>query len=274
MFCVSCGFALPSDPIPGTADPLAAGEPEPAAGVLAASGSAPPAAVHPPADAPAASPDAQPDAASAPEPTGPIAGPLPARPSLAQLAALVVGVSLGVAAIAVALTLALAPPGPGPVASTDAGDLQVVEVANIRAEVPTTWAVVRRAGDTIAVHDQARRVLWLRSARLPTAISLDAIQEQALKRSRDGSPDARICAGPDGAPVPGGPADGRYFVICYTFIPQGGGPAVPLADAYYVGTESETATFMMQLTAVPEALEAFAGAVRQLPAPLWKLHGG
>ncbi len=249
MFCVSCGFALPPD----SATEEAA---SPVTGGRALSE----------VDGP---PPAQPGAVAArPAESN-------ARHSLAQLAALVVGVSLGVAAVAIAITLALVPPGPatgGPAGTV--GDLQVVEVANIRAEVPGAWTVVRRAGDTIAVHDQARRALWLRSALLPTAVSLDAIQEQSFKRARDGSPDAKICAGPDGAPVPGGPAEGRYYVICYTFIPQGGGPAVALADAFYVATGGASAIFMMQLTAVPEALEAFAGAVRQLPAPVWKLQGG
>lgn len=249
-FCVSCGFALPPESPVAVASPTAE--------------------VHgtPPDERPSAT-------ASHVQPGETLARQSLARHSLLQLAVLVVGVSIGVGAVAVALTLALTPPAVGTAGSSGAGgELQVVEVANIRAEVPKAWVVARRAGDTIAVHDQARRVLWLRSARLPTALSLDVIQEQALKRARNGSPDARVCAGPDTAPVPGGPADGRYFVICYTFIPQGGGPAVPLADAYYVGTGSAAATFMMQLTAAPEALEAFAGAVRQLPAPVWKLLGG
>lgn len=260
VFCVSCGFALPPESPAAVASPTAE--------------------VHgaPPDERPSATAShAQPDETIARQSLArhSLARHSLARHSLLQLAVLVVGVSIGVGAVAVALTLALTPPAVGTAGSSGAGgELQVVEVANIRAEVPKAWVVARRAGDTIAVHDQARRVLWLRSARLPAALSLDMIQEQALKRARNRSPDARVCAGPDGAPVPGGPADGRYFVICYTFIPQGGGPAVPLADAYYVGTGSAAATFMMQLTAAPEALEAFAGTVRQLPAPVWKLLGG
>lgn len=248
-FCVSCGFALPAEmPAPPPASPV------------------------PP---PAVQPDADTGVAAAPAvPAAPATARLFGGHSFVQLATLVVGTSLGVAAVAVALTLALAPQVAGSDGASGAGgELQVIEVANIRAEVPKAWAVVRRGADTIAVHDQARRVLWLRSARLPSAISLDRIQEEALKHARSGSPDAKVCAGPDNAPVPGGPAEGRYFVICYTFVPQGGGPAVPLADAFYVATGAERATFMMQLTAVPEALEAFAATVRQLPAPAWKLHG-
>jgi hypothetical protein len=114
--------------------------------------------------------------------------------------------------------------------------------------------------------------MWLRSALLPTPLTLDEIQSRFLDRTRNQSPDARVCAGPDTGALPGGPRDGRYFVICSTFVPQGGGPAVRLADAYYVGLWSGATVSVMQLTAVPAELEAFATEVQALPPPVWKLH--
>lgn len=254
VFCVSCGFSLPPvEPVTeAPASPASGGEATPA-------DDAPPLAAH-----------------AGPAETFATAAESTAHLPVAHLAALVVGVSLGVAAVAVALTLALAPPAPGTSGpSGTVGGLRVVEVENIRAEVPMAWDVVTRARDTIVVQDEARRALWLRSANLPTAIALDAIQERYLSKARDESPDARICAGPDVAAVPGGSPDGRYFVICSTFIQQGGGPAARLADAYYVAVGGASTTIVvMQLTAVPEALEAFAGVIRQLPVPVWKLLGG
>ena len=254
VFCVSCGFSLP--PV----EPVTEVPASPAVDGGAASA----------VDAPPPAGQAGPVAPAATEAES------IAHLPMAHLAALVVGVSLGVAAVAVALTLALAPPAPetgGP--SGPAVGLRVVEVENIRAEVPMAWDVLTRARDTIVVQDEAKRALWLRSANLPTAIALDAIQERYLGRARDESPDARICAGPDAAAVPGGSPEGRYFVICSTFIQQGGGPAARLADAYYVAIGGASTTIVvMQLTAAPEALEAFAGVIRQLPVPVWKLLGG
>jgi len=64
-------------------------------------------------------------------------------------------------------------------------------------------------------------------------------------------------------------------VICYTFIPQGGGLAASLSDAYYVGLDASGSTVVvMQLTASPSTIDEFAATIRQLPAPRWKLLGG
>ena len=270
VFCGTCG-----SPQPVHAQAAAAVAPSPS--VVAA-----PTPAVPGAAAVAAAPPPPPAPAAPPAPVGPTTAPLvgsaaaPSAPRLPmpQLIGIVVGVSLGVGALAVAITLALSggdrPPGDDGLVT---GDLQVVEVENIRVEVPATWDVVTRARDTIAVEDPSNRAMWLRSAILPTELSLDAIQERFLDRARDQSPDAKVCAGPETAALPGGPTDGRYFVICSTYIPQGGGPAVRLADAYYLGLFGGGLTVsMMQLTAVPESLEAFATEVRRLPLPEWKLH--
>ena len=132
--------------------------------------------------------------------------------------------------------------------------------------------MLSRSRDTIAVADRTGRTLWLRSAAVASAITLDTLQERFLTKARREAPDARICAGPETAMVPGGPTGGRYVVICSTFIPQGGGPAVRFADAYYIGLDGEgTTVFVMQLTASPESLQAFATAVQDLPPPVWKL---
>jgi hypothetical protein len=75
--------------------------------------------------------------------------------------------------------------------------------------------------------------------------------------------------------VPGGPPGGRYVVICSTYVPQGGGPAIRLADVLYIGLDDGAVTaFVMQLTAAPAAMEAFAKQVRSLPPPVWKLYDG
>ena len=261
LFCVSCGFR---QQVP--------------VGIAAA---AAPAAAAPAAAAPVAAPAAAgPAAAPAPlpyptSPTTPAA--TTSRLPMWQLVGAVVGASVGIAALAIAITFALSRGGP-PQDHTDpplSGDLKVVDVANIRAEVPIAWDLVKRARDTIVVKDSAGHLLWLRSATLPTAITLDAIQERFLEKARNQSPDAKICAGPDTAALPGGPAGGRYFVICSTYVPQGGGPAVRLADAYYLGLDgSALIASVMQLSAVPGAIEGFATEVRRLPPPVWKLYGG
>jgi hypothetical protein len=198
-----------------------------------------------------------------------------ARFSLPQLVALVVGASVAAGALAVAMTLVLSRGDPPPPDGGDppvTADLEVVETANIRAQVPIAWDVVTRARDTIVVEDPASRAMWLRSATVPAVLTLDQVQERFLDHARDQAPDARVCAGPETAAVPGGPLDGRFFVVCSTFIPQGGGPAVRLTDAYYVGIWGGSTVSVMQLTAVPNALEAFATEVRGLPPPEWKLH--
>jgi hypothetical protein len=244
VFCVSCGAT------------------QPVAATIDAIGPAP-------SPAPATPDTTQP-------PIGAAASESTVRLPILHLVGAVVGVSVGVAALAVALTIALSGAGPAP-GNEDppptSGDLKVVEVDNIRAEVPITWDVVTRARDTIVVEDPGSRALWLRSASLPAAITMEAIQERFLDKARGQSPDAKICAGPETAALPGGPAGGRYFVVCSTFIPQGGGPAVRLADAYYIGLDATSVTVaVMQLTAVPEALEAFATEIRRLPPPVWKLY--
>lgn len=264
-FCVTCGFPQQV--------PAPAGE----AVATSRSSAAPPTPAVPGAvgvAAAEATPTPGPGGAPTASPAGPATAPAAPRLPMLQLVGVVVGVSLGVGALAVAITLALSRGSQiGDQGQTTSGELQIVEVENIRVEVPATWDVVTRARDTIAVEDQSNRAMWLRSAILPTEMTLDAIQERFLKRARGQSPDARICAGPDAAALPGGPTDGRYFVICSTYIPQGGGPAVRLADAYYVGLRGGGGTVsVMQLTAVPEALEAFATDVRRLPPPVWKLH--
>ncbi len=248
-FCRSCGTSLR---VPNAVNPSA----------TPASGAAPTSPVSDTAAmAPATAPGTHPEASI--------------RMPVTRLIAIVVGASLVVAAIAVALTFLLAAPpaSGGPTPGT--GNLQVVDVQYIRAEVPASWDVRIRARDTVAVEDPASRALWLRSAGLPTAITMDRIQERFLDKARRESPDAAVCAGPETAAVPGGPTDGRYFVICSTFVPQGGGRAVRLADAYYLGLDGPATTvFVLQLTAVPEDLEAFASTVRGLPPPAWKLYGG
>jgi hypothetical protein len=155
-----------------------------------------------------------------------------------------------------------------------AGDLKAIDVANIAVEVPTAWNVVRQNPDTIGVADERARVLWLRSGTVSEAFTLESLQQRLLDNFSAEAPDARICAGPEGATVPGAPQQGRYFVICYTFIPQGGGRAARLADAYYVGLDGAgTTVVVMQLTASEESLDDFAASVRQLPPPRWKLLG-
>ena len=179
-----------------------------------------------------------------------------------------------VAAIALGISIIATGPGGSQTSETpSSGDRQIVEVQNIHAEVPANWDVLKRAQDTIAVDDRAGRALWLRSASLPSTITLDTVQERFLDKARQEAPDAKICAGPETALVPGGPVGGRYLVICSTLIPQGGGPVVRLADAFYIGVDETGMTvFVIQLTATPESLQAFATTVRVLPPPTWKLY--
>ncbi|HUQ44602.1 MAG TPA: zinc ribbon domain-containing protein [Candidatus Limnocylindria bacterium] len=266
VFCVQCGTPQPPAPSAGPAVPSAP---------LVAPVVTPPAVVIAPAAA----------AATVPPPVATIVGsPSAGRIGLAlpRLIALAVGVAVGVGALAVAITIALTPPGgkPGPGngqgsgngTPAASGDLEVVDVQNIGAQVPIAWDVVTRARDTIVVEDPASHALWLRSAPLPVALSYADIQQRFLDRARNQSPDAKVCAGPETAAVPGGPTDGQYFVICSTLVPQGGGQAVRLADAYYVGLDGAGVNVaVMQLTAVPEGLEGFATAIRALPPPNWKL---
>lgn len=163
----------------------------------------------------------------------------------------------------------------GPSDPPAAGDLKIVDVANISVEVPAAWTVVKQDPDTIGVADLSARGLWLRSGSVAEAFTLDRLQQKLFDKLGEESPDARICAGPEASQVRGGPTEGRYFVICYTFVPQGGGQAARLADAYYVGLDTPgTTVFVMQLSASPATLEEFATGVRRLPAPQWKLFGG
>ncbi len=249
-FCVACGTAL-SVPRSASEHPSAA-----------------------PAPAPAASAVARPDPASMP-----VQVPARGRTSPLQLLASVVGVSIGVAALAIAASIALSGnEDPGTADGTTpppSSQTQVVDVLNIRAEVPATWSVVTRARDTIVVEDEASHALWLRSAGLPGPITFEQIQQRYLDKARGQSPDAKVCAGPETASLPGGPKGGRYLVICSTYVPLGGGPVVRLADVLYLGLDDGAVTvFVMQLTAVPTAIEAFATQVRALPPPVWKLYGG
>ena len=63
----------------------------------------------------------------------------------------VVGVSIGVAALAIAVSIALRTgdePGPGDSGTgTTSSGTQIVDVLNIRVEVPAPWLVVTRAKD-------------------------------------------------------------------------------------------------------------------------------
>lgn len=196
---------------------------------------------------------------------------LGARPNIVSL---MVAAMIVIAAIAFAISLLLGgrnqpPTSDGPQSTTDR---KVIDVQNIKAEVPADWDVLTRSGDTIAAKDRTGRTLWLRSASVLTTISLDSILERFLDKAKREAPDAKICAGPETAVVPGGPVGGRYAVICSTFIPQGGGPATRFADAYYIGLDGgATKVFVMQLTATPETLPAFASTVHELPPPVWKL---
>ena len=160
-----------------------------------------------------------------------------------------------VAAIALGISIIATGPGGSQTSETpSSGDRQIVEVQNIHAEVPANWDVLKLAQDTIAVDDRAGRALWLRSASLPSTITLDTVQERFLEKARQEAPDAKICAGPETALVPGG-------------------PVVRLADAFYIGVDETGMTvFVIQLTATPESLQAFATTVRVLPPPTWKLY--
>ena len=191
-----------------------------------------------------------------------------------NVVSLMVALMIVVAAIALAISILLAggdhPPTTDGTSTTAAR--QVIDVQNIKAEVPGDWDILTRSGDTIAAKDRTGRTLWLRSAVLLTSTTLDAVLDRFLDKARHEAPDAKICAGPETAVVPGGPVGGRYAVICSTFIPQGGGPAARFADAYYIGLDGEaTNVYVMQLTASPESLQAFATTVRDLPPPVWKL---
>lgn len=214
-----------------------------------------------------------------PEPATAVDGPhataVVATPgSPANVVNLMVAAMIVIAAIAFGITILLAgrdqPPTSDGTPST--AGRQVIDVQNITAEVPGDWDVLTRSGDTIAAKDRAGRTLWLRSAGLLTATTLDTVLGRFLDKAGHEAPDAKVCAGPETAVVPGGPVGGRYAVICSTFIPQGGGPAVRFADAYYIGLDREaTKVFVMQLTATPESLQAFATTVHDLPPPVWKL---
>jgi hypothetical protein len=190
----------------------------------------------------------------------------------------IVAVLIVVAAVAMAASLLLTGgDGPGDGSHGASGQPiaggQTIDVQNIKAEVPSDWDVLVRAGDTIAVKDKSARTLWLRSAAVATPLTVDAIQQRFLDKAIRETPDARICAGPESAVVPGGPVGGKYLVICSTFIPQGGGPAARFADAYYIGVDATgTTAFVMQLTAGPEGIQPFAATVRALPPPVWKLY--
>lgn len=191
-----------------------------------------------------------------------------------NVVSLMVALMIVVAAIALAISILLAGRGQPPTTDdpSTTGARQVIDVQNIRAEIPHDWDVLTRSGDTIAAKDGAGRTLWLRSAGLASTITLDTVLDRFLDKARHEAPDAKICAGPETAVVPGGPVGGRYAVICSTFIPQGGGPAVRFADAYYIGLDhAGTNVFVLQLTATPENLQAFATTVHDLPPPVWKL---
>lgn len=270
-FCVACGTSLS---VPGPTPPP---ELAPATGPGAATGTA--------AALPYAAPGAPDPVMAPPVPVQSVVSGLQVqsaprdRTSALQLLASVVGISIGVAALAIAATISLSGKedgGPADDTTPPANSqTQVVDVLNIQAEVPATWSVVTRARDTIVVEDGASHALWLRSARLPGPITFDQIQQRYLDKARGQSPDAKVCAGPETAALPGGPTGGRYLVICSTYVPLGGGPAVRLADVLYVGLDDGAVTaFVMQLTAVPGAIEAFAAQVRALPPPVWKLYGG
>lgn len=255
VFCRTCGTSLAVRGAPGEqAKPEAAIPPPVTTGAVVSS-----------------PPLAQPPSASTPSAT-PATDHTTVRLPLRGLVAIVLGASALATAVALGVAVVLAP-APG---SNDdgivTGGLRTVEVEYIRAELPAEWDLVRRARYTIVSADRTSRTLWLRSAPVPAPMSIDDVQQRFLDRAQADSPDARICAGPETAAVPGGPTDGRYFVICSTFIPQGGGPAARLADAYYLGVGGDGLTVVtMQLTATPETLEGFAAQVRDLPPPVWKL---
>ncbi len=253
-FCHSCGASL-ADVFAVVTQPLPPPEPEPLAEPRPNPPPVPAAAAPPPAAPPV---DVRPDAS----------------PQIFRVVNLTVALMLVVASLGFGITLVLGG-GSQPPASSDTAPTtgrQVIDVKNIKVEIPADWDVLSRSGDTIAVADPTGRTLWLRSAAVTSALTLDTLQERFLDKARREAPDARICAGPEAAVVPGGPIGGRYVVICSTFIPQGGGPAVRFADAYYIGLDGQgTTVFVMQLTASPESLQGFATAVQGLPPPLWKL---
>ena len=194
----------------------------------------------------------------------------------------VAGAMMVFAGLAIAVAI-LGPPsappgdpgtGPGPTADPGGqpGVPRVIDVANISIEVPAAWRTVRADPDTVGVADQASNVLWLRSTVVGEAFTLDSLQQRLFERFTEQSPDASICAGPESAPLPGGPTSGRYFMICYTHIPLGGGVAARLSDAYYVAIDGAgTTVAVMQLTAPRARIDEFAISVRALPPPHWKL---
>jgi len=190
----------------------------------------------------------------------------------------VVAFLLIVAASAVVVTALLGrggsedPGGPGGEGGGNPGTLQTVDVRNISAQVPNAWGLLQRDPDVIAALERPGNVLWLRSGRVGEALSLDGLQQLLLDRSAEQAPDARVCGGPETAAVPGLSLEGRYFAVCSTRVPQGGGRAVRFADAYYIAVDaSGQSIFVVQLTASPELLDGFAATVRSLPPPEWKL---
>jgi hypothetical protein len=271
-FCTTCGSPIE----PGSRFCHTCGAPVEGVAAQAAIQPAAPAPVAQPQPATQPQPVPQAQTVAQPGVAPPVleSGAQPGAPT--DIVSLMAALMIVVSAIAFAITLIVTGiPSPRPQSDgdgTSSGGRQVIDVQNIRAEVPAAWDVLKRSGDTIAVDDRSDRTLWLRSASVPSATTVDAVQQRFLDKARGEAPDARICAGPETALVPGGPSGGRYVVICSTFIPQGGGPAVPFADAFYIGLDgTATTVFVMQLTATPENLQGFATTIHGLPPPGWKL---
>ena len=159
-------------------------------------------------------------------------------------------------------------PTPTPGGGTGGGT-QLVDVDNIAQELPSDWEVRTQEADRIiAVAPQTRGVMILISSTAEQALDVNDLQQAFVKNRRESYADAEVCAKPEDATVPGGPA-GLFFALCYTLTPQGG-QAIPVFDIFVIGVQGQS-VFVYNLFVAREQVDAYYDQIEDLPEPRWKL---
>jgi hypothetical protein len=73
----------------------------------------------------------------------------------------------------------------------------------------------------------------------PLSKTPDDLIQDDLATVRVRNPDAHICFGPQGWPMPNGPADGQVAIFCYQSSPDQGQPSYQSAELYIEAVNSD-----------------------------------
>jgi hypothetical protein len=159
-------------------------------------------------------------------------------------------------------------------------DGQLVDAENVSIELPADWTVLNVDANTIEAVDPGGGRLHLLTGTDVGAITVEQLQQQIVAGNRELNPDTQVCQEPKPMRVPGGPADGLGFMLCFTSNAEGGA-ASSAAAVHVVGIQGGpgsapglTRFFSYSVFATAGYLDTFLGVVDRLPPPTWKGYFG